>query len=127
MFTQAELDEHNRIEDAKRKGVPSMTSTPRPWHIEKPKDEQVLIVSTGTSDRGSADVMEARGPYARKQANAALIIRAVNHHAALVKELEASIELLGSLLLNEPEDFENKALMKRLKQQEALLAKVKGV
>ena len=88
-------------------------ATPRPWHVEQkdpgrdwriwPSDEGDLIAAVMNPyvDKQGNVIRELETNHAESEANAALIVRAVNSHDALVAAVQAAREELGKRLLSE--------------------------
>ena len=103
-------------------------ATPRPWVVEHDgeSDERTYFPVITFEARNIA-VVEAY--YGDGAANAALIVRAVNAHEALVTACEADVRLMGNLL----EDLERiagpaviRGIMDRMRHTRAALALARG-
>jgi hypothetical protein len=81
--------------------------TPTPWRLLR----QTTMVREISDDDGIIQIAETAGT--RKDANAAMIVKAVNSHAALVKALQAVIDAAGDYLPPDgisKDDFINRVL-----------------
>lgn len=80
--------------------------TARPWHIYRGRDldkvwQKNITVASYVDGEESGDVAIAQCHFntrERSEANAALIVRAVNNHDALVKAHEENIRLLSLVI-----------------------------
>ena len=109
-------------------------ATARPWTVAEYADGALRVEARDDNGEfcvpatiaGDANDSEY-GPIAR--ANAALIVRAVNAHEALVEACEADVRLMGNLL----EDLERiagpaviRGIMDRMRHTRAALALARG-
>lgn len=74
--------------------------TPLPWHV--PQDDDAFVMAGSSRERFVACCQSRHRPEEEDAANAALIVRAVNSHHALLALLEEALpELQASVLYSD--------------------------